>query len=215
MIYFILHKNNLTYKQLTIKINPYSDELKNKLKSELKDKLNKVDHNNIVSIDEFAVYLNDNPTKGWAIKGKPCINETKNKTIKNKRYTVCMATTNKKILNYTIVEGGLKSLKFLNFIKKLNNSYSNLTYFIDNAAIHKTKIFNTYIKNNNLNVIYNIPYHSQYNPIEYVFSMLRKKVITGVNSSFNLLNEIIKNFKLNIEEHKLTNIFNRSLSLID
>ena len=44
MIYFILHKNNLTYKQLTIKINPYSDELKNKLKCELKDKLNKVDH---------------------------------------------------------------------------------------------------------------------------------------------------------------------------
>ena len=34
-----------------------------------------------------------------------------------------------------------------------------------------------YIKNNNLKVIYNIPYCSQYNPIKYIFSLLRKKLL--------------------------------------
>ena len=37
---------------------------------------------------------------------------------------------------------------------------------MDNATIHKSKVVNKCIKDNNFKVIYNVPYHSEYNPIE-------------------------------------------------
>ena len=39
---------------------------------------------------------------------------------------------------------------------------------MDNASIHKSKKMIKYIKDNNLKVIYNITYCSEYNPIEYI-----------------------------------------------
>lgn len=48
---------------------------------------------------------------------------------------------------------------------------------MDNASIHKNILFKQFINNNNFNVIYNISYHSELNPIEYIFSLLRKEII--------------------------------------
>ena len=36
---------------------------------------------------------------------------------------------------------------------------------MDNARTHHTKLFKKSIKNKNLKIIYNIPYHSKYNSI--------------------------------------------------
>jgi transposase len=47
---------------------------------------------------------------------------------------------------------------------------------MDNARTHHTKLFKKSIKSKNLKIIYNIPYHSKYNPIEYVFSLLRRDI---------------------------------------
>ena len=44
----------------------------------------------------------------------------KNKKINNKRYSVLMASSNKKIIYYTIVEKGIKTHNFNKFILKLN-----------------------------------------------------------------------------------------------
>jgi transposase len=81
-----------------------------------------------------------------------------------------MATSNKKILNYRIVEKGIKSINFNNFISKLRrlDKDNKNVYFLDNARVHKTKSFNEIKEKLKLNVIYNVPYQSKYNPIEYV-----------------------------------------------
>ncbi len=82
-IYYILHKNNLTYKNIIIKNIPIDDAKLLILKTELKNKINKInDINKFISYDEMSVYLNSKPYKGWSLKGKQCII----KTIFNKRY---------------------------------------------------------------------------------------------------------------------------------
>ena len=57
-IYHILHKNNLTYKKIYIKNNPYNEEENNKFKIDLKNKIYNIDINNILSYDEMSIYLN-------------------------------------------------------------------------------------------------------------------------------------------------------------
>lgn len=54
-----------------------------------------------------------------------------------------------------------------------------------------------------LNLIYNAPYQSKYNPIEYVFSLLRKQIQNGLNKSYEGIINNIDNFKNNIDEIKL------------
>ena len=46
---------------------------------------------------------------------------------------------------------------------------------MDNAVTHHSKIFKKTIKKDKINVIYNIPYHSKYNPIEYVLFFVEKR----------------------------------------
>ena len=68
-IYNILHNNNLTYKQLQIQIKPFTDrELKLK-KMYLRKKINNVGVDNIISVDEMSIHLNEYPRRTWSVKG--------------------------------------------------------------------------------------------------------------------------------------------------
>ena len=64
---------------------------------------------------------------------------------------------------------------------------------MDNARIHHSRIVLDYIDTTNHQIIYNVPYCPEYNPIELVFSkfksIIRKKII---NNNTNL----IKNIKI-------------------
>ena len=76
------------------------------------------------------------------------------------------------------IEGSLKQDKLIGFFNKFNKkTINNKTFFMDNASIHKSKKTTSFIKKTNMKVIYNIPYCSELNPIEYVFSLLRKKLL--------------------------------------
>ena len=56
---------------------------------------------------------------------------------------------------------------------------------------------------------------SKYNPIEYVFSLLRKQIEKDSNKLYNELINIINTFIKNIEESKLKNIFNHVIKLFN
>lgn len=216
-IYNILHKNNYSYKKIKINSNPYSKEKQKEQMIEIKNKIEKINIDDIVSIDEISVKEFENLDKGWCLKGIETEINNKNKKINNKRYSVLMASTNKKIINYTIVEKGIKTENFNKFMLKLNimDKKNKNVYFLDNARVHKTKSFNKIKEEHKLKIIYNAPYQSKYNPIEYVFSLLRKEIQKGSNKSYNCLINIINNFIKNIEEIKLKNIFNHVKKLFN
>lgn len=215
-IYNILNKHNYSYKKIRINSNPYSKEKQKEQLLEIKNKIqNNID--NIISIDEISIKEFENFDKGWCLKGIEHEVNNKNKKINNKRYSVLMASSNKKIINYTIVEKGIKTNDFNKFMLKLNrmDKQNKNIYFLDNARVHITKSFNKIKKDYKLNVIYNAPYQSKYNPIEYVFSLLRKQIQKYSNKSYIELINIINNFNKNIEESKLTNIFNHVIKLFN
>jgi transposase len=213
-IYYVLHKNNFTYKKMITKNNPNDIVVTEQLKNELKNKINEInDIDKLVSYDEMSVYLNSKPYKGWSLKGQTCFIETKNKTIFNKRFTIGMCVNIKGYIDYTITERSLKSDKFNTFMKKINKN--NNYILLDNASIHKNKIFKNDTFKNKWNIIYNVPYHSHLNPIEYVFSILRKKLLNEGVETINDIKNVLLEFKKNINSIHITNIFNKCLAEIN
>jgi transposase len=214
-IYYVIKNNNLTYKKTHVITNPYSIV---EQKEQLKTVYNVIKHlnqNNIVSIDEKSIVTSQNPSHGWAKKGKKCILYNNSNKIINKHYTTVVATTNKKILNFATVDKGLKTDNFLKFIKKIHISdrENKYTYLIDNASIHRTKKFMDYVRKNKLHVLYNVPYHSETNPIERVFSVLKNEINRNPNDTIEDIIKTILNVKNTITETTLMNIFNHSFSL--
>lgn len=211
-IYFVLHKHNFTYKKLTVKNIPYNDDKIKELKTNLKNKIDFICTDKLISYDEMSIYFNDKPYKGWSVKGTYCFIKTKNKSIFNKRYSLGMSIDVKGNIDFTIVDKALNSIKFNTFMKKINKN--NNIIFMDNASIHKNKKFNTYIQKYNWNIIYNIPYHSHLNPIEYIFSLLRRELLNNNVSSFNDIINVILMFKNTLNKKHVLNIFNKCLNEI-
>jgi transposase len=164
----------------------------------------------------MAIYINDVPRKGWSKKGTKCFIKSKNKTIRLKRVTLGLYVTRNKQIDFTLTEGSLKSQKFLTFMKKVKLKTKNkLTMFMDNAIIHKSKIFNKYVADNNIKIIYNVPYQSHLNPVEYLFSLIRKKLLDSDTSSIEKIGKVIYDFKKNVDMKVLTNIFKKCITDIN
>ncbi len=216
-IYNILNKNKYTYKKIKINSNPHSEEKQKIQLEEVKKNISKINIDNLISIDEISIKEFENLNKGWGIKGTETEINNKDKKINNKRYSVLMAASNKKIINYTIVEKGIKTDSFNKFMSKLKtmDKQNNNVYFLDNTRVHKTKSFNQLKEKLKLNIIYNAPYQSKYNPIEYVFSLLRKKIQKDSDKTYNKIINIINKFNKELEETKLKNIFNHVLKLFN
>jgi transposase len=64
---------------------------------------------------------------------------------------------------------------------------------MDNARIHKSKIFTAYINTEKNKVLYNIPYCTEINPIEMVFSKVKALVHKKGNNE--KIERLIKNIK--------------------
>ena len=66
-------------------------------------------------------------------------------------------------------EKGLKTDGFIDFMKilKEKDQTNNYYYILDNAIIHHSKKFKNYVLESNMNIVYNAPYHSEFNPIAY------------------------------------------------
>jgi hypothetical protein len=173
-----------------------------------KDNNNKNEENNniLLSIDEMSIITNRGPTHGWSLKNSICeINIPFFKP--NVRYSLLMASSNIKIIKYKLVKGSIKSDDFINFIIELNKENPNYNFLIDNASIHKSKKANNIYKEKKINIIYNAPYQSEFNPIEMIFSLLRKKLNKKIVKNEESILEVIKELQKNIKKEELENIF--------
>ena len=83
-IYFILHKNNISFKKTKIITNPYSHTDQVIQINNVKNEISKVDINNIISIDEMSIIAHQKPKYGWSKKGKRCFIYNKNRIVDNK-----------------------------------------------------------------------------------------------------------------------------------
>ena len=76
-------------------------------------------------------------------------------------------------------------------------------------------MFTKYAIDNKIKLIYNVPYHSHLNPIEYIFSLLRRELLNGDTSSLKSIGKIIENFKKNLNKNITENIFKKCINEIN
>jgi transposase len=88
-------------------------------------------------------------------------------------------------------------------------------YLMDNAKVHKSKSFYKYLEKNIMKIVYNAPYHSETNPIENIFSMLRNNLNRNYNETEEELKTSIENFIKIDNKEKFINIFNHSCKMIE
>jgi hypothetical protein len=217
LIYNKLKENGYVYKKFKINNNPYKLEEQVEQFEKITEVHNSKNIDNCVSLDEISFVLNSKPSNGWFKKNEVNEIHVNNKKIISQRFSLLVASSNEKILKFEMCKKGVKTDFFINFMKELkdldpdNKKY----YLLDNARVHKTKKFNKFSKENDLNMIYNAPYHSETNPIENIFSMFRNYLNKQPNKSESELKQSIENFIQIDNKEKFKNIFNHSCNVID
>ena len=167
--------------------------------------------NNIISIDESSIDSHIGNDKGWSKFGSKV---TKIKNFPRVRYSLVLAICNKKVIHYEIIKNSVNGEIFLNFIKNLlkklliDNTYHII---LDNAKIHHYGKLLKYInKQRNIEIIYNIPYTPETNPIEHVFSDIKKYIRNESINNSNIIAKI-RNSINTIKKKNLQSYFIKSL----
>ena len=207
-IYDILNKMNVTRKKFKERIIPNKSKL-NKQIQKFKKIIKTIQLDKIVSIDETSINTNSCPSYGWSEKGKKIIKIHKKYRI---TYTIVSAINTKGIIYNEIIKGSCDSIKFKQFLIKVISKLKEPMYLLmDNARIHHSKSIKEYISNTPHQIIYNVPYCPEYNPIEMVFSKFKSIILKKDNSShIKMINNINKSFK-KITTSNLINFYNHSL----
>ena len=86
---------------------------------------------------------------------------------------------------------------------------------MDNASIHRSKKTKECYKKNNMHIIFNAPYHSECNPIENVFSILRNKINRSQNKTYEDIINILRDFRTEIKEETLNIICDSSMNKLN
>ena len=189
-IYNILKINKITLKRTKTKFIYSKEKLQIQIDN-FKNKINKINKNNIISIDETSIDTHIDSNYGWSKQGKSIIIEKTNLRL---RYSVISAISNKKNIHTNIIKGSVDGDTFLDFIKDLVKKIPKkrkVYILLDNARIHHYTKLKEYIKNiKNIEFVYNVPYMPEYNPIERLFNeikiKLRRKNITNNNIKTNI-----------------------------
>lgn len=210
-IYDILKKNNMSRKRIKIKtIIGKKNNLKQKI-NKFKRKINKLNFNDIISIDETSIDTHIHAYYGWSERGYR-INAIKNKG--RVRYSVISAISNNKIIHNKLILGSANGEDFKEFVKDVNIKIGNIKKYMlmDNARIHHSKIVKEYVNTINHEIIYNVPYCSEFNPIEMVFSKV-KSVLHKKNNikKEELKKNILKAFN-KISKSNLNNYYAKALT---
>lgn len=208
-LYYILKRNNLTYKQMQkFKADIDSEKFKED-KIILQQQITNA-RRNIISIDETSIELGLRPNKGWSIKNTRCPFKVTNK---RQRFSLVMAVNKSKIIAVNIVRGSYNGESFQSFIEKnVIPKSKKASLLMDNARIHHYKKFKQFMADNNKNIIYNVPYCPSYNPIEYVFNLLKMEIRKQFIDTLKQLETFISSFIKKINNNGLHNFFNKSFN---
>ena len=181
-----------------------------------------------IFIDETNFNLINNNFKTWIKKNDNVHFGPK----KKEKINMILAITTNKIINYSLTKENINSENFLKFIEntinKLDKNYlSNCIIIMDNLSVHLTKNVLNYFKDNNIKLMFTVPYESMFNPIELSFRFIKnyiyKRIFTNMNNlkkyiidiinSKNFSSNLLLNFVETIEKYYIFEKNNESLNL--
>ena len=162
-----------------------------------------------IYIDESGFYLHNNHFRNWVEDNEEIYFYNKG----NKKLNLLLAVSSEKIIHYSIQEENTNSSNFNKFIedmiRKINkDKEQNYVMILDNCSCHLTnELFETYY-NNNLKILFNIPYLSNFNMVENVFRLIKNKTYKKLYNSINeLKSDVIKILNDNNTKNSLNKLF--------
>ena len=163
---------------------------------------------NIIYIDEAGFNINNKNFRTWRKKKDTIYN----KYLKNDKFNLIMAVTKEKVISYEITKKSTNSDVFQNFMDKLIKSLDEKDlqksiFFMDNLSAHKTTNLFKFYNDKKLKVIFNTPYISEFNMIEFVFRHIKnytyKKLYPSIKTLKDDVIKIINDLKNNSTLEKL------------
>ena len=195
----VLKKHKISYKKSYTKIQ--SPKATVEKKREMKEKLRAI--NKVYSLDETGIYLENHPFKGWSKVGEKCIYKQA-KARSPRSVTMIMTISNTGIENYQIFTKSLNKDRMLEYVETFSQMEGTL--LMDNLRIHHCKEVKEKISNKGLDILYNLPYSPELNPIEEVFSVIknhiRRDMIIGLKSIKEYMPKLINKLNLTLDFNK-------------
>lgn len=210
----ILKKINYSRKRVKYfvkRTEEYYNKLK-KIRNVFFDEINKLNKDKIVCIDESSFYPIMRPNYGYGKKGIPIRKPIKN--YRSVKYSLLMAITNKKTLCYKLYKGSINTKIFKEFMEENVLPNLNKSYIVmDNVPFHHSKCIKKIINESSNNIFYTPPYSPDFNPIENVFSVIKRYVKQNCPDKLLELTKLI-NISINndIQEHLLNKLYNRAFT---
>lgn len=139
------------------------------------------------SIDETSFGRHGKPVMGYSIKGTPL------KIIKKEPRMTSVSSlvliSENAIVNRCMSTKPFNTIKFLEFLKACNFK-PNSVLLLDNVSFHHSHVVKQFATDKNLILLYVPPYSPWYNPIEGVFSIIKRHFYkTGnIEESFAMVN---------------------------
>ncbi|MCJ7636344.1 MAG: IS630 family transposase [Nitrososphaeraceae archaeon] len=208
-LYDTIHKLNITRKKYKQRIIPNKNKHKTMIK-QFKNKIRKISEDDIICIDETSINTHIHSNYGWGMKGTKIFKIHKKSRI---TYTVISAISNESIIHNEIIKGSSNAKSFKQFIIKVLEKINKPKYLLmDNARIHHSKILKDYITATDSQIIYNVPYCPEYNPIEMIFSKVKRIIGSKNNRNETVLKKNICSSFNKVTTNDLSNCYSHSFS---
>ena len=141
----------------------------------------------ILAMDECSFRLNEAPRFGYSEKGSKAVRRRPGKRGSNHTLVLCVTNVGEKgVVHYELIEKGIKTKSFHEFLTKLNLPADEKHYLLlDNLPVHKAtdscrklklSTIRELLTSKNIEPIYLPSYTPQLNPVELCFNNIRHNI---------------------------------------
>jgi transposase len=175
-----------------------------------------------ISIDEAGFYVTEYPRYGYALKGTKVIRNVSHKVLSPvRKISLVLAIDQGRVIAWKINDKPFNQSSFREFIQNdlAPNVQPGSSIVMDNIAFHRNVEVRKAIQSAGLNVVYIPPYSPDFNPIEQVFSWLKRRLrASGDHLDIKVLKDELHTLcSLDLAAHSshFPNYFNASVKAID
>ncbi|KLL03254.1 MAG: transposase [Mycoplasmataceae bacterium CE_OT135] len=219
-IHRILKKLGVTRKKMT---NHYSEQLKHtKQIRKFKKIMPRLSQSHFFALDECSFHLNEVPRYGYSHKGSRVHYKKLGRQGNNHTLILCIQNIeNKGIIHYELIQEGMKTESFHNFLTNLKLPFSTRKQclLMDNLPVHKARKscldlkltpIKELLESKRIKPIYLPPYTPELNPAELCFNFIRQKVEKNKPRTYEELKLEIDKIIGILNEKDLTQYFRHS-----
>ncbi len=128
----------------------------------------------IIYVDEAMFTTASRVTHAYSAKGTNiCVAEVASSV--QALAVVAGISVDKGLETFHIQPRSINSQSFISFLQSLLeiNTDQPLAIFLDNCTVHHSKLVTSFVKENDIPLIFNVPYSPQYNPIEHYWGLVK------------------------------------------